>query len=391
MESLVEEYYLLLQIPGCEVYDIQNGNPQLIQKGTLDVIEFKAKNLFVIQVNTFKYSLAKELPILSCKEPDGTINYVLPNVNGHFGIKLLEKIEPQIMEVFDIIINQHASLFYQEIEQETPGSGLESAKGVGMTGQNGTISNSNANGFVFEKNLSAMPPQNVIQGTDNKSSLKSKFTTEKISSALTSGGQYVKSGMIKVAEKLSSGIKSGGQYIQKRYIKKREEKPVNPETLAKLKIAKSATSVALTYTRAQVQGLIEIASSIAQELGKNFENSETGQKWQQSPNYEKAKVIGMSTVNATAAVFDGMVEAMMILGRGVSSATTDIVTVKYGEKMGEATKDGFDCVGNVGLMARAYTVEGVKAIEDKTANKNVNNQDQNGYPNMNGNNHLKYN
>jgi len=256
------------------------------------------------------------------------------------------------------------------------------------------ISNSNANGFVFEKNISVMSQQNVIQSTDNKVSLTSKFTTANISTALTSGGQYVKSGMIKVAEKLSNSIKSGGQYIQKRYIKKREDKPVNPETMAKLKIAKSATSVALVFTRAQVQGLIAVASSIATELGKNFENSETGQKWQQSPNYEKAKVIGKSTVNATAAVFDGMVEAMMILGRGVSSATTDIVTVKYGEQMGEATKDGFDCVGNVGLMARAYTVEGVKAIEEGTANTNVNNQGQNpnmGYPNMNGNNHLKYN
>ena len=117
----------------------------------------------------------------------------------------------------------------------------------------------------------------------------------------------------------------------------------------------------------QVQGLIEIASSIAEEVGKNFESSETGQKLSKNANYEKAKIIGKSTIHATAAVFDGMVDALCIMGRGLGQATTEIVTLKYGDRMGEATKEGLDCIGNVGMIAKAYSVESVKVVEKKTA------------------------
>jgi len=175
---------------------------------------------------------------------------------------------------------------------------------------------------------------------------------------------------VKVAEKVSQGIKSSGQYIQKR-IKKREVKDVNPSTLGKIKIAKVATSAAYTFTKAQVQGLMAVASAIVTELGNNFENSETGKKWQENPNYDKAKVIGKSSLYATVAVFDGMVEALCIMGRGLGEATTDMVTVRYGGQMGEATREGLDAAGNMGMILKAYQVEGAKIVEEKTTKKNV--------------------
>ena len=60
-----------------------------------------------------------------------------------------------------------------------------------------------------------------------------------------------------------------------------------------------------------------------------------------------------------------MIDALCIMGRGLGQATTEIVTIKYGEKMGEATKEGLDCIGNVGMIAKVYSVEGAKMIEKK--------------------------
>lgn len=60
------------------------------------------------------------------------------------------------------------------------------------------------------------------------------------------------------------------------------------------------------------------------------------------------------TVHAIAAVYDGMFEAICVIGRGFSNTTSDVVTYKYGDKAGEVTKDSMDAVGNIGAMTRVY-------------------------------------
>lgn len=53
-------------------------------------------------------------------------------------------------------------------------------------------------------------------------------------------------------------------------------------------------------------------------------------------------------MSAFASVFDGMMEAMFLIGRGVKDATAGVITVKYGEQAGKAADQGMDVIGNVG-------------------------------------------
>ena len=117
MQKLGEEYHIILQIPCVELWEINGQSSKLIQKGTLEIIEFKFYHCFILQINSFKYSISKEILILSKKE-NNTISYVLHNINGYYGIKITEQSEPQIMEVLDIILTQHSTLYYQEDEQK---------------------------------------------------------------------------------------------------------------------------------------------------------------------------------------------------------------------------------------------------------------------------------
>jgi len=393
MESSVEDCELILQIPDSELYLIKNNTSQLLQRGTLDVLEFKAYHIFVLQINSFRYSLSKEIPILQKVDKHFITTYVLPYLEGHYAVRISQA-EPQIMEVLDIILSEHGSLYYQETEKvpvqntstpggtlgpvTTTGTPLESAKNVGKGEQpkghgnnTGALAMGAGVGVGMGVGMGLAVNQSIPNGSQSvaQPSTQNKMTTQKVSTAISKGGDFLKNGMVKLAEKMSVKIKSGGDYVKTKWIKKKEVKEVNPSTMVKIKTAKIATSAALTFTKVQVQGMIEVASSISNELGKSFENSETGKKMVANPNYEKAKMMGKATVHAGAAVFDGMVEALIILSRSVGNATTDIVKERYGKKMGEATQAGLDCVGNIGLMARAYTVEGVKAVEEKTKQK----------------------
>ena len=241
MERLAEEYHIILQIPGVELWEINGQSSKLVQKGNLEVIEFKAYHCFILQINSFKYSLSKEIPILSKKE-NNAVSYVLPNLNGYYGIKIKDQSEPQIMEVLDIILTQHSSLYYQEEEQQQ--HTREKAKTtVSLSGSKPESKNESVD-------YAGLKASNQI-AQNSKPSIMKSITTEKVSTTIYKGGHMVKEGLVKAAESISKGLQSGGKYIQTK-IKKREVKEVDSSTLVKLKIAKTATNAALTYTKVQV-------------------------------------------------------------------------------------------------------------------------------------------
>jgi Senescence-associated protein. len=116
-------------------------------------------------------------------------------------------------------------------------------------------------------------------------------------------------------------------------------------------------------------------------MARKFAKSEKGQQIQNHKHFGTVKEIGKSTLHAAAAIYDGMVEALFAignytkifnnrLGRGIGDTTTKLVTAKYGEKTGQATKEGLQVVGNVGQVIKMTNVEAAKAIKEGTEKKN---------------------
>jgi len=194
---------------------------------------------------------------------------------------------------------------------------------------------------------------------------------DKVSSYISKGGDVVREGFIGVASFLSEGIKRSGDYISTK-IDKKEDMKINPDTMMKVNIAKTTTNAFYTYSKTQVEGLVQIGKHIGGELAKNFENSETGQKMKNHPKYEDAKTIGKATVHAIAAFYDGLFEALHILGRGISSTTSNLVEQKYGKDAGDLSKASFDTVGNIGNITQVYKEVGSKQLLQTTGEKNPN-------------------
>lgn len=63
---------------------------------------------------------------------------------------------------------------------------------------------------------------------------------------------------------------------------------------------------------------------IADEAGKQFENSETGKKIQEHKYYDDAKNIGGAAVVAVVSVYDGLTEALAVLLDSTGHATTEV-------------------------------------------------------------------
>jgi hypothetical protein len=56
---------LVLVIDNVELFEIKNGGMTLMDRGQLQVYEIPAINIYMIRLNEFKYSLSKELPIMT--------------------------------------------------------------------------------------------------------------------------------------------------------------------------------------------------------------------------------------------------------------------------------------------------------------------------------------
>lgn len=141
-------------------------------------------------------------------------------------------------------------------------------------------------------------------------------SSQKIGAFLSKGGDFIKKGLITGGEFIGNGIAKGGSYISTK-IKKPKQINVKPETMAKVKMAKIGTNAALTYTKGQVQALIETGKSACNELGKEIENSQTGQKIVNNKNYDDVKTVAKGTLHAVAAIYDGMFEALCKVGKGI--------------------------------------------------------------------------
>ena len=74
-------------------------------------------------------------------------------------------------------------------------------------------------------------------------------------------------------------------------------------------------------------------------MSERFEESDTSKKLERSPAYHIAKDIGKAGLSAAVTVYDGLEEALTILGKSSAEATVDLIDHKYGSQAGNASEE----------------------------------------------------
>ncbi len=62
---------------------------------------------------------------------------------------------------------------------------------------------------------------------------------------------------------------------------------------------------------------------------------------------------------------------MIFIGRGIRDTTAHAVSNRYGEKVGDATKQGFNVIGNIGNIVSVYKEEANEYIHGPSGATNV--------------------
>jgi hypothetical protein len=345
MSHLLQHPTLILTIRSVEVYQRYNEITFTVGSGPLFVYYYLQSNSFVIQTNNFSYTLSKEQPVYSSPPHHGQLypSYIFPANQSYFVLRITDNISSEALSSFESILNNHSHLSYRE-EPEIALSEL------GHHHHN-------------EPNLENEP---MIQLEEK---INQPHSSEKESNLITKGGELTRLGLIWSAALLARGIAKLGGFVENKCTTVHEEKEVKPSITDKLSTADSATQTALIFTKIQAKGLL----GAGKRVGEKIMDSELGHKFEHSKYHDSVTCIGKSSMYAAACIYDGWIEALTLIGRGIRDTTAHAVSNRYGEKVGDATKQGFNVIGNLGKIVTVYKEEANEYIHEQNGTGPVQN------------------
>jgi len=317
---------IVLRIPNSEIYLVQNEEIHSLVKGTMNLVELPAHDSYIISLDDFGYTLSKEIPVMAKKLASGESIYILPNVQGHFGLKLPVETNPQLISAFEGILKNFGEFIADE--QPLLGGAKQAANAPATTDDS--------------------PKAKEIVPEDAEDS-----------DIVVKSGEVIRDGLIKAATFAAGGIAKAGTFLIQRLMKKSEDVEVKESTQQKIRFAKSTTTTIAVFTASQMKNVLSVAGTIVKKIGNSIESSN------ESQGYHKAMTIGKSAVQAAATVYDGMREATGVITKELAKTTTEAVTFKYGQKLGDATTEVFEIVENVGNVYGGISRGVVKALASK--------------------------
>lgn len=104
-----------LEIHDVKVYQARHDKLTVLTKGYLEVLYLPEFNRFMLRVNNFKYILSTHLSILASLSEEGSFrSYVLPNVGGHYILKLKTDPSAIVLRNLETIFSHYSQFSYQQ-------------------------------------------------------------------------------------------------------------------------------------------------------------------------------------------------------------------------------------------------------------------------------------
>jgi hypothetical protein len=333
---------VLLTIPQVAVYHIDAPDQRLLHAGTLKFCHVSNSSVYVIIVGDFTYTLSHELPVMRSSS-----RIVFPDVEGYYGIVLPFDTDADTMMCLD-------ELMRCQCDYRIPDAGEAQEQEVEQV--------------EWEKETSEIdkPIEYVEEEKKATETNEPHAKAKKIGNWLSEAGKKAKNTMMKGAFLGALGIVQGGIYIKGK-IKKRE-KPItiSEKNQEKLEKIKKASNKVLSVSQVVIDKALKATAKAAKKISNKITNNGNGNKLTRSKTYQSAAEIGRGALSAVGEVFDGLEQALGMLGRATSNVTVDIVTHRYGESAGIVTSNSIDAAVNVGKIALDVRSLGVKKLTKST-------------------------
>lgn len=321
MESLKAK--VLIKIKKVKVYEILDNSKRQLFQADLKILQLVKEKLYLLTVGSFSFSLTKDLSVMR-----STIEqYVFPGPNGFIGVIIPEDADFEKIEAFEAILTNETD-----------------------------FSTAHQRHMVHEVDRS------MTFDLDAASRANEYQKTRKLSLLIESGSEHIKKGFMRAATFTSEGIKAGGDYLKSKL--KKNEKPleISEQQSEVISHLKKASNVVLMLSKALVVGAVSTTREIGNWATTQFSQSDASKKLERSHGYIMAKELGRAGLSAAITLYDGLEEALIILGKSGAETTVDVVDHKYGSRASEATEESLKVLGNVGLAMKEVHHVALKTV-----------------------------
>jgi len=104
-----------LEVDDVKIYEARGEKLSILAKGKLEILYIPELDRFILRLNNFKYILSLHLPIMASLSGEGSYrSYVLPNVGGHYIVKLKSAPAAAIFRNMETVFSSYSQFSYQQ-------------------------------------------------------------------------------------------------------------------------------------------------------------------------------------------------------------------------------------------------------------------------------------
>jgi len=281
-----------LEIDNVKIYDAKGEKVSLLTKGKLEVLYLAEYDRFVLRLHNFKYTLSTHLPVMaSLFEEEAFRSYVVPNMNGHYIVKLKSVPTPATVRNFETVLSHFCQFSYQQSHEHD----LENQ-----------AHRKGENQMAYEAINGVTAPQHTpeILHTDN---------VTKASKYIKIGGEVLKQNFLKAANYIGN-------------LRHHKEAPpvVGPNqftvrTIEELRSLENTENQAVVLPKYEVTALITLCREIEKAI-LHHTDQEKGVKIQ-APESHKWPMFKKTAIESAHTLWKGMDDALTSLSKAVKNKT----------------------------------------------------------------------
>ncbi|KAL4481799.1 hypothetical protein ABPG74_007888 [Tetrahymena malaccensis] len=322
MQNLNNCANLLLEIPNCALYNIQEQNLTLLAVTYLGIYEIKALNTCFVKMQNWEYCFQKQIPVLKKQINQQTI-YVIPNMAGNYVLVLPQNTQEEYIQVFESFLESSSDFAVSTDERQE----VKDDEDFSSSDEESNNQNQVAQQFI-----------NQIQMNQQKQKDGQNLKAENLKNKLIHIGERIAKRIEKRKERIITKIS------RPRHIK------IRPETLERIQKISIISDRIVHLNQEVVNKMLSSSAKIIQRLALAVGETKVGKRIKRNKVYCDFKDSVKKSVNSITTVYEGMVEAQNIVEEALKKASVDIITAKYGQQAGQLTNQAIKIGSNFGQL-----------------------------------------
>ena len=359
---------VILEIPNTKLFHIDSKKSTLLNTGTLSLLHIPEESLYILSLESFAYSLSKQIPIMK----DSLNHIVIPDVEGFYGLVFptdvnsdsLKLLEAALSDQCDFNLSSEPKI--QIIQEE--GKVLKELTKYPSLSDIANLPEGEDSVTLIER-----MQQEVTQPIEERPGPAPYERVKRLNTWLAESSSSFKNTVEKGVRTGVGVMRYGSNFIKSKISPSERPLHIPIFQMFLLRIIRLASQKILSLSKSIVRSSVATSTMILTSISNRFGVNGDGNIVTKTKAFQSAKEVGKTTLVVAVNVYEALEEALVNLTEATSEVTVDVVRYKFGEYAAEATKTGMDVMVNMAKIGKEIKKVGLKTIVKSSAKQTAKN------------------